>query len=37
MQAIRIIPIVQLWKQYYRRNKHEAGQSMCAALNVFFI
>jgi len=30
------LPIVQLSKHYYRRNKHEAGQSMCAAMNVFF-
>jgi len=32
LQEIRISPIVQLWKHYYRRSKHGAGQSMCAAM-----
>jgi len=36
LQEIRTKPIVQLRKHYHRRNKHEAGQSMCAAMNVFF-
>jgi len=36
VQEIRINPIVQLWKHYYRSSKHEAGRSMCAAMNVFF-
>jgi len=36
LQEIRINPIIQLSKHYYRRSKHEAGQSMCAAMNVFF-
>jgi len=36
LQESRINPIVQLPKHYYRRSKHEAGQSMCAAMNVFF-
>jgi len=35
-QEIRINPIVQLWKHYYRRSKYEVSQSMCAAMNVFF-
>jgi len=28
---------VQLSKQYYRRSKHEPGQSVCTAMNVSFI
>jgi len=36
LQEIRINPVVQLSKHYYRRSKHEAGQSMCVAINVFF-
>jgi len=36
MQESRINPIVQLWKHYYRRSKHEAGQTMGVATNVFF-
>jgi len=36
LHEIRIKPIVQLWKRYYQSSKHEAGQSMCAAMNVFF-
>jgi len=36
LQEIRINPIVQLSKHYYRRNKQEACQSMCAAMNVFY-
>jgi len=35
LQESKINPIVQLWKHHYRRSKHEAGQSMCAAMNVF--
>jgi len=35
LQEIRINPIVQLSKHHYRRSKHEAGESMCAAVNVF--
>jgi len=31
----RINLIVQLLKHYWR-SKHEAGQSMCVAMNVFF-
>jgi len=36
LQEIRINPIVQLSKHCYRRGKPEAGQSMRAAMNVFF-
>jgi len=36
LQEIRINPIVQLLKNYHRRSKYEAGQSMCVAMNVFF-
>jgi len=36
LQKIRINPVVQLWKHYYRRSKHETCQRMCAAMNVFF-
>jgi len=36
LQEIRINPIVQLSKHHYRRSTHEAGQSMCAAMNAFF-
>jgi len=36
LQESRISPIVQLSKHYYRRSKHEACQSMFAAVNVFF-
>jgi len=36
LQRIRINSIVQLSKNYCRRSKHEADQSMCAAMNVFF-
>jgi len=36
LEEIRINPIVQLSKYYYRNSKHEPGQSMCAAMNVFF-
>jgi len=36
LQEIRINPIVQLSKHSYRRSKHEACQSMCPAMNVFF-
>jgi len=36
LQESRINPIVQLWTNYYRGSKHEAGQSMCAVMNVFF-
>jgi len=32
LQDSRINPIVKLSKHYYRRSKHEAGQSMCAAM-----
>jgi len=32
LQEIRINPIFQLSKHYYRRSKHEACQSKCAAL-----
>jgi len=35
LQEIRINSIVQLRKQYYQSSKHEAGQSMYAAMNVF--
>jgi len=35
LQEIRINPIVQLSKHYNQRSKHEAGQRMCAAMNVF--
>jgi len=36
LQEIRTKPIVQLWKHYHQSSRHEAGQSMCAAMNVFF-
>jgi len=36
LQESRINPIIQLSKHYYRRSQHEAGQTMCAAMNVFF-
>jgi len=36
LQESRINPIVQLLKHYYRGSKHEAGQSVCASMNVFF-
>jgi len=36
LQEIRISRIVPLWKHYYWRSKHEAVQSMYAAMNVFF-
>jgi len=36
LQESRINPIVQLSKHYYRRSIHELGESMCAAMNVFF-
>jgi len=36
MQESRISPMVQLSKHYYQRSKHEAGQSMCTAMNIFF-
>jgi len=36
LQKIRINPIVQLSKHCYWSSKHEACQSMCAAMNVFF-
>jgi len=36
VQEIRINPVIQLSKHYYRRSKHEVGQSLCAAMNVFF-
>jgi len=35
MQESRFNPIVLLSK-HYRRTKHEAGQSMYAAMNVLF-
>jgi len=35
LQKSKINPIVQLSKRNYRRSKHEAGQSMCAAMYVF--
>jgi len=35
LQEIKINPIVQLSKHYYQSSKHEAGQSMCAVMNVF--
>ena len=35
LQESRINPIVQLSKHYYRRSKHEAGESMWAAMNIF--
>jgi len=35
LQEIRINPIVQLLKHYYRRSKHGVSLSMCAAMNVF--
>jgi len=36
LQESRISLIVQLSKHYYRRSKPETGQSMCAAMNVYF-
>jgi len=36
LQEIRISHIVQLWKLYYRSSKHEVGQSIRVAMNVFF-
>jgi len=36
LQESRINPIVQLSKHYYRMSKHEADESMCGAMNVFF-
>jgi len=36
LQEIKIKYVVQLSKHYYRRNKHEAGQSMCTTMNVVF-
>jgi len=33
---IRINPIFQLSKHYYRRSKHEGCQRMCAAMNAVF-
>jgi len=36
LQETRINPIVQLWKHYYWMSKHEAGQSMSAAMSVTF-
>jgi len=36
LQEIRIIPIVQVWIHCYRRSKHDASQSICAAMNVYF-
>jgi len=36
VQESRINPIIQLSKHYYRKSKHEAGQSKCAPMNVFF-
>jgi len=35
LQRSKINPIVQLLKRNYRRSKHEAGQTMCAAMNAF--
>jgi len=36
LEEIRINPIIQLSKHHSRRSKHEAVESMCAAMNVFF-
>jgi len=37
LQEIGINPIVQLWKQYYRRSKHEAGKACAPRWTFSFI